>query len=105
MISDLEAEKAADFLRENAKESSRAKAHRIYMEELRKHVKANLIQKSGAKTFTAAENDAYAHPDYKAHLKELKDAVEADEFNRNQREASIYRIETWRTQRANERGR
>lgn len=105
MITDEEAEKAADFLRDNATKAGKLRGLRIYHEEYRKSLKAILMNESNANTISAQEAEAYSHPRYTAHLEGLKGAVQADEENRALREGAVMRIEVWRTQSSNQRGR
>lgn len=105
MITDHEAEKAADWLRDNAVDAGRLRADRIYHEEMRKHIKALVMVASERKSAADREADAYASPRYLAHLDALRNAVEKDEENRALREAAAMKIECWRTQSSNLRGR
>jgi hypothetical protein len=105
MITDDQAEKAADWLTANAKEAGKLRGLRIYAEEYRKSLKAILMAHSSAKSAADREQAAYSDEKYIAHLGVIRDAVTADEENRALREAAAMRIETWRSQRANERGR
>jgi disulfide oxidoreductase YuzD len=103
MISDDDAERAVDFLRDNAAKCAQAKANRIYMEEMRKVVKAQLMRENDDSPLGAQERDAYAEPRYQQHLKALKEAVEQDEYMRWMMTAADAKIEGWRTQCANQR--
>lgn len=105
MVTDGEAERAADFLRENAKQAGRLRGERIYAEEYRKSLKAILMNESDGDTVGARESDAYSHHRYTDHLIGLRAAVQADEENRALREGAVMRIEVWRTQSSNLRGR
>lgn len=102
MISDDQAEKAADFIRENAKRAGEAKATRIYLEEYRKTIKARLYQQATG-TVGDRESYAYGHPDYEQHLDALRAAVEEDERMRWMMVAAEAKLECWRTQSANAR--
>ena len=44
MITDLEIEKAVDYLRDNATKAAQARANRIYLEEYRKTIKAEIMR-------------------------------------------------------------
>lgn len=105
MISDESAEKAADWLRENAKSAGELRGERIKQEAMLKHVKAVLMAQSLAKSAADREAEAYAHPRYLAQLESMSASVTADEENRALREAAALRIEVWRTQCSNVRGR
>lgn len=95
------AEKALDFIREQAPHAAIAKANRVYMEEFRKTVKANCMASSDEKALAAQERDAYAHADYQAHLKVMQSAIEEDELYRWKMVAAQATIEAWRTHQAN----
>jgi len=89
--------KALEFMRDHAPILAKAKAERVYMDEYRKSLKAILMRKSGEKTAVDREADAYAHPDYLAHLEGLKAAVEAEEAQRWLMVAAQAKVETWRS--------
>ena len=103
MITDTQAEKANDFIRDNAGKHAKAKAERIYIEQFRKSKKAMLFQEAPAGTVAEKESFAYAHPDYRALLDGLKAAVETEEELRWQMVAAESKIDVWRTQQANSR--
>lgn len=105
MVSDYEAEKAADFLRENADRAGELRSERIYLEEMRKHHKALLMQEVNQESIGAQERYAYSHPKYSGFLKQLRDAVYEDEKNRALREAACMKISVYQTQSANTRGK
>ncbi len=105
MVTDEQAEKAADWLRDNAGEAARLRGERIKAEEMRKHVKAVLMGQSDAKSAADREAAAYASEAYRKHLDVIEGAVVADEKNRALREAAVMRIEVWRTECSNQRGR
>jgi uncharacterized protein YpiB (UPF0302 family) len=105
MVTDDEAEKAADFLRDNASKAGKLRGLRIYAEEYRKSLKAILMNQSNATTIADREAGAYSDPRYLDHLNKLREAVQADEENRALREGANMRIEVWRTQSSNLRGR
>ena len=95
-----------DFIRDKAKPYAQAKANRIYLEEYRKTLKAKLMQKAqqgGATASATQERDAYANPEYEAHLKALEAAVEAEESLRWMLIAAQARLEVWRSLGANQR--
>lgn len=103
MITDDDIEKAVDYLRSNARAAAQAKANRIYMEEYRRIVKAQIMRESPGDALGTQEARAYADPRYKQHLDAVKDAVEKDEYNRWMMTAAEAKIEAWRTQQANQR--
>jgi uncharacterized membrane-anchored protein YjiN (DUF445 family) len=103
MISDEDAERAADYIRDQARAAAQAKANRIYLEEFRKVVKAQLMREYDDQALGAQERDAYAEPRYKQHLEAMKTAIEADEYHRWMMTAAEAKLEAWRTQSANAR--
>ncbi len=105
MITDEDAEKAVDYLRDTAVTAAQSKANRIYVEEYRKTVKAQIMSEYAEQPIGAQEREAYADDRYKQHLLAIKEAVEIDERNRFMREAADAKIHAWQTQRANERAR
>ena len=94
---------ALDYLRDNASVAAHARANRIYVEEYRKTLKAQIMLEHAELTIGAQERNAYADPRYIAHLEALRDAVEADEKHRFLRSTAEAKIEAWRTQSSNER--
>lgn len=103
MITDEQAEKASDYIRDNAQTFAQAKANRIYLDEFRRSKEAMLYQQ--APTGTIPEKEAYtrSHPEYLQVLDGLKEAVEQEERIRWLMIAAQTKIEIWRTQSANER--
>ena len=103
MISEEAVETAVHWLASHAEEAAEAKAQRVYAQEMRKSLKAILMNESDAKTASEREAEAYAHPRYQEHLTKLKAAVFEDEKIGALREAAKMRIEAWRSQQANYR--
>jgi hypothetical protein len=104
IITDEDVQKALDYLRTNAPKAAQARANKVYMEEYRKVVKADLIVRCVNMTILEKESYAYTHQNYKTHLEALKDAVYQDELNRWGMVAATSTIEAWRTYNANRRG-
>lgn len=104
IISDDDVQKALDYLRLNAPKAAQARANKVYMEEFRKTVKAQLMTVYSALPVNAQEREAYRSKAYIDHLTALKDAVYQDELNRWGMVAATSTIEAWRTQNANRRG-
>jgi hypothetical protein len=102
-VSDEQAENALEYLRSNAGKAARAKAERIYMEEYRKTVKANVMQRHLDKAIGRQESEAYSSQEYKDHLEAMRAAIEADEFNRWGMVAAQATLDAWRTENANKR--
>lgn len=102
-ISEDEIDRALDYLRDNADAAAHARAQRIYVEEYRKTVKAQLMKEHDGKSAVIQEREAYADDRYVQHLEAIKEAVFADERMRFLKEAAQAKIEAWRTQSSNER--
>ena len=100
MITDDDIEKAVEYLRVNARSAAQAKANRIYMEEFRKVVKAQIMREAIADSLGSQEARAYSDPRYKQHLEAMREAIEKDEYNRWMLTAAEAKIEAWRTQQA-----
>ena len=97
---------AVDYMIAKSGEYAQAKANRIYCDEYRKTLKAELMKQAMVakhETAVAQEREAYAHPDYKQHLLALKEAVEQEERLRWMLVAAEARIEVWRSQEASKR--
>ena len=80
-----------------------AKGMRVYLEEYRKTLKATLMQASGATSAAVQERDAYAAPEYLAHIQGLQAAVEQEERLRWRLVTAQASIEVWRSQEASNR--
>jgi len=104
-ISDEEIDKALDFLRDNARDAAQARADRVYVEEYRKTLKAQLMKEHAGLSAVLQEREAYSDPRYVAHLEAIKEAVRADEFARFMRIAAEAKIDAWRTQSSNSRAK
>lgn len=104
-ITDDEIDRALDFLRDNARDAAQAKANRVYVEEYRKVVKAQLMKEHASMSAVLQEREAYSDPRYVQHLEAIKQAVELDEGHRFLRAAADAKIEAWRTQSSNTRAR
>lgn len=103
-ITDEEIDRALDYLRDSAREAAQARADRVYVEEYRKTLKAQLMKEHGGLSAVLQEREAYSDPRYVGHLEAIRDAVKSDEFNRFMRIAAEAKIEAWRTQSSNLRG-
>ena len=102
-MTEIDPQKAVDYLRDNAEKYAEAKASRVYLEEFRKSKKSLLMLQSDEKTQAGKEAYAYAHDEYIALLDGLKVAIEVEETVKWQMIAAQARIEVWRTQQANNR--
>ena len=103
MITQDQAEKAVDWLRENARSMAQSRAERLYLEQWIKTVKATLQAESAATTSIKSEIYALSSPKYLSSLQAYKAAVEADEYNRFMVTAQEAKIEAWRSQESTRR--
>jgi hypothetical protein len=103
VITDEDVDKAVEYLRTNARSAAQARANRIYMEEYRKVVKAQIMRENTGLPLGAQEVVACSDARYMQHLQAVKEAVEKDEYNRWMMVAAEAKIEAWRTQQANQR--
>jgi len=100
---------AVDFMIAKSAEYAQAEANKVYMEELRKTIKAEEMKNAEAygngeyKTAAMQEREAYASERYKQHLVALKQAVEERERLRWMLIAAQERIAVWRSQEASNR--
>lgn len=94
---DIDPIKALDFMRDNAVRLAQAKANRVYCEEFRKTLKARLMKSCGSEAIGAQEREAYAAPEYAAHLEALREAVRAEEELRWMMVAAQAKVEVWRS--------
>ena len=103
MSTERDPHKAVDYIISNAKRFAVAKANRVYLDEYRKSLKAIQMKQSMEPTIGAQEREAYAHDDYVALLRGLKEAVENEEKLRWDLIGAQARVEIWRTEQANNR--
>jgi hypothetical protein len=94
---------AITYIIKNSAAHAEAKGNRVYIEQYRKTVKAQLMAKSTAKTVSERETDAYGHADYAALLEGLKEAVIQEEKLKFLLIAAQLRVDVWRTNQANNR--
>jgi hypothetical protein len=89
-------DKAVDYLRDHAEDYAIAEGQLVFMQELRKTIKAELMQEAeleGHKTTAAQEREAYAATRYREHLLALRMATENRERTRWMMIAAQARIE------------
>jgi hypothetical protein len=99
----IDPQRAVDFIRQYAKAYAFAKAHRMYVEEYRKSLKAILMKRSKETAVNAQEREAYSHDEYREHLQAIFEAIEAEETFRWKMVAAQAEIEIWRSQEASNR--
>lgn len=104
-INDEDAEKAADYIRDNAGNAASAHASRIYLTEYRKSLKAILMGDRLHDPIGAQERYAYSHKKYLDHLDALRIAIYDDKKMEWMMKAAETKIDVWRSQSANSRGK
>ena len=97
MISQRDIEKALDFLRDSAEQAAQNRANRVYMEEFRKSLKAELMSQNMDMPVNAQEREAYKNVQYITHLEGMKEAIYEDEKLRFLIEAAKIKISAWQT--------
>jgi hypothetical protein len=103
MISDDDAQKAVDYLRDTATEAAQNRANRLHLEDYSKSLKALIMQEHTDLPVSAQEREALADDRYIAHLKAVQEAVFLDEKTRFLRDSAGAKIGAWQTMSANER--
>jgi hypothetical protein len=103
----IDPQAAVDYMIAQSGEYAQAEANKIYMEEMRKTIKAEQMRAAETegdyKTAAMQEREAYASKRYKDHLEALRQAVEKRERLRWMLIAAQARIEVYRTQEASNR--
>ena len=97
MISQKDIEKALDFLRDSAEAAAVNRSNRVYMEEFRKSLKAQLMSDNIDMAVNAQEREAYKNVEYITHLEAMKEAIYQDEKLRFLIEAAKIKISAWQT--------
>ena len=105
MINDSDIEKALHFLIQTADEAAQARANRLHLDDFSRVLKAQIMSEHLAEPLGAQERHAFNDVRYRNHLEGLKIAIYNDERNRFLRAAAEAKIEVFRTQCANERGK
>lgn len=90
--------KAIQYIINTAPLYAQAKGQRMYLEEMRKSVKAKLMKSCSETVLGKQEIYAYAHPDYIEILEGIKVAVEQEENYRWMMAAAQARIEVYKVQ-------
>ena len=105
MITEEEVDKALHWLTDSAQECARRRAERLYLEDFTRSLKAEIMSSHLAEPLGAQERFAYSDIRYRNHLAALKIAIYEDERGRFLREAAVVKLEVYRTQCANDRGK
>jgi hypothetical protein len=95
-MSDDDAQKAIDYIRDSAPIYAKAKAERTYIENYLKVVKATEMANSDKKTLGDREIDAYMSMTYETQLKAMREAVATEEELKYRMEAAKLRFEHYR---------
>ena len=98
MISQAEAEKAWEYLRDTSKEASDRESERGWVEDYQKVVKANIMSEHIDLPVNAQEREAYKSVEYITHLDAVKCARQKDIEMRYLREAAKLKVTMWQTQ-------
>lgn len=100
IVTDIDLEKALDFLRDNAIIIGDAKAEVVRAGHMLKVTKSLLMKQWNDKPVSVQEREALASDAYMAALE--RDAVAAGEYEklRALREAASLKIESWRSEQA-----
>lgn len=96
----IDPNEAINFMIQNAEKFAQAKANRVYNEEFRKTIKAELCKQAlerGVEAVNAQEREAYSHPRYKEHLTAIRESVEEEERLRWMLVAAQARVDVWRS--------
>lgn len=103
MSKPIDPQAALETMWKLAPEYAAAKGQRVYLEEFRKSLKAQLMKDCGENAVSAQEREAYADPKYIAHIGGLAAAVQQEELLRWRLISSQAAIEVWRSQEASNR--
>jgi hypothetical protein len=98
-----DAQKAIDYIRDSAPIYAKAKAERTYIENYLKVVKATEMANSDKKTLGDREIDAYMSMTYETQLQAMRQVVATEEELKYRMEAAKLRFEHWKVQQFNNR--
>jgi hypothetical protein len=95
-MSEIDPNKAINYITQNAAVFAQAKADRIFVENNLRVVKSELV---GDEEGTQGAKDAYAysHPRYKTQLEALREATKIEEELLWMMKAAFARIDVWKT--------
>jgi len=102
-MTEEEAMRCIDYIRDNAPTFAQAKAERTYIENALKTVKAKQMADSDKKTLGDREIDAYMSIEYETMLRGLRAAVATEEEIKWRMESAKLKFELWKTQQFNNR--
>ena len=101
IVSEIELEKALDFLRDHARALGEAKARVVRAGHMLKHIEALEFKKSEATSNDRRQADARTSQAYLDAIVEDAEAAGAYETMKALREAAALKIEAWRSEQAN----
>lgn len=101
-MTDEEAMKCIDYIRNHAAKYAEAESNVVYIENYLKSLKSELMAEE-AGTLGAKEAFAYSHPRYIQQLQGLKEAVAIKIEIKWLMEAAKLKFEYWKTQQFNNR--
>lgn len=96
-----DAEKAVQWMIENAAAIARARKERWRAEEMLKPTKALLMAQHADKPVNAQEREALSAPRYQEAIDRAAEAVEQDELFRALSKATEMKVDVWRSMQAN----
>jgi hypothetical protein len=103
MTEDIDIFKCLDFIRDNAEDYAIAKAHRQYLENFRKTVKAQQMKLHLSLPVSAQEREAYASEELQEIDKGIQAAMEEEIRLQWLLTAAQIKCEAWRSIQANSR--
>ena len=102
-LEDIDIFHTLEYIKNTAQKYAKAKADRMYVEEYRKTLKAQIMAEDKSQPVNAQERNAYAHPKYMAHIEAMPIAVQEEEEYRWKLIAAQAAVEVWRSLSANQR--
>ena len=102
-MTDIDPNKAVEFILQHSGRFAKAKSERVYLENFLRSKKSLLMSQSIDSTIGGQERDAYKHPEYLALLEGLREAVEVEETLKWKLIAAQARIDIFRTIEASNR--
>lgn len=99
----IDPQSAIETMWKLAPEYAQAKAHRIYLEEYSRVLKARLMKGYPDLSVSAQEREAFADPKYEDHLKGLQASIEVEEKLRWRLTSAQTAVEVWRSMESSSR--
>jgi len=102
----ISAIKSLQFIHDNAEDYAIKKAHRVYLDQYRRVVRAQQMaaaERRGIKSVAAQEREAYTSDAYELVLRNLETAIIDEEKASWKMEAAKMEVEVWRSMNANHR--